>query len=166
MHAIISNHNKKLVGGSAPPAPTGDRTCNCRNTNDCPLQGNCLVNSLVYQATVEAQGKEPRTYVGLTALTFKERYNGHKYDLRNQKSSGTGLSQHAWELKNNSVPHTIKWKVLEKVDSYKPGSGQCNLCLAEKYHILKADPMETLNKKSELVAKCRHAHKFTLEAVT
>ena len=38
----------------------------------------------------------------------------------------------------------------------------CQLCLAEKLAILWADPDTTLNKRSELVAKCRHRNKFKL----
>ena len=38
----------------------------------------------------------------------------------------------------------------------------CQLCLAEKLAILWADPDTTLNKRSELVAKCRHRNKYKL----
>ena len=38
-----------------------------------------------------------------------------------------------------------------------PQDGQ--LCLAEKLAILRVDPDMTLNKRSKLVAKCRHHNK-------
>ena len=39
---------------------------------------------------------------------------------------------------------------------------QCHLCLSEKLAILLAKPDTLLNKRSELVAKCRHRNKFKL----
>ena len=36
------------------------------------------------------------------------------------------------------------------------------LCLAEKLHIIKRSNNNVLNKRSELVSKCRHENKFYL----
>ena len=41
------------------------------------MDGNCQVRSVVYRATVETADCR-RDYTGLTALTFKERFNGHQ----------------------------------------------------------------------------------------
>ena len=38
----------------------------------------------------------------------------------------------------------------------------CNLCLAEKLEIIKADKKRLLNKRTELVSKCRHENRFYL----
>ena len=38
----------------------------------------------------------------------------------------------------------------------------CNLCLAEKLEIIKADKKRSLNKRTELVSKCRHENRFYL----
>ena len=41
--------------------------------------------------------------------------------------------------------------------------GRCNLCLEEKIHILIHKwPDKLLNKRSELIARCRHKSKFKL----
>ena len=50
------------------------KNCNCRVKSNCPLQENCLARNIVYQATVQSEGNT-ETYVGLTATTFKSRYN-------------------------------------------------------------------------------------------
>ena len=42
--------------------------------------------------------------------------------------------------------------------AYKPS--RCSLCLAEKLCILTAQNASLLNKRSELVTKCRHENKF------
>ena len=45
-------------------------------------------------------------------------------------------------------------------------SRESNLCLAEKLVILQADPVNTLNKRSELTGKCQHKNKFKLKNLT
>ena len=54
MKAVISSHNKNLLAqDGATGAPLQQpRTCYCKNGPECPLQGNCLKENVVYQATV------------------------------------------------------------------------------------------------------------------
>ena len=37
------------------PQDKGKKTCNCRNKQECQLEGECLVSDVVYQATVKTQ---------------------------------------------------------------------------------------------------------------
>ena len=53
-------------------------------------------------------------------------------------------------------------EIIEKAPTYKPGSKICNLCVAEKHHILKEDDGTSLNVRSELLSKCRHMAKWKL----
>ena len=78
----ISAHNRKILqkadeqpGLSCGPKPDeqpglscGPKpNCNCRNKANCPLQGDCLTESIVYRATVKRGDKETEEiYVGLT----------------------------------------------------------------------------------------------------
>ena len=57
----------------------------CRSKPDCPLPGKCLVESVVYQATVEAENSS-ETYVGLTANTFKARFGGRKSSFKKEQA--------------------------------------------------------------------------------
>ena len=41
----------------------------------------------------------------------------------------------------------------------------CNLCIAEKAHILEADTKTSLNNRSEMLTMCRHKAKFLLKNV-
>ena len=52
----------------------------------CPLEGNCLVNSLVYRAEVTHDDSTSTTYTGLTCNTFKKRYYGHRHSFNNRNS--------------------------------------------------------------------------------
>jgi len=53
----------------------------------------------------------------------------------------------------------IEWKILRHANLYKLCSKLCRFCLAEKFAILTGDSKIFLNKRSELVSKCRHKNK-------
>ena len=49
-------------------------------------------------------------------MTFKERYNKHKYDFRWEKGedNGTALSAKVWQLKKEQKKYSIKWSIVDK----------------------------------------------------
>ncbi|KAL9988993.1 hypothetical protein ACROYT_G003495 [Oculina patagonica] len=50
---IIDGHNKTVLRQNTPPEETTQpKTCNCRQPEKCPLEGECLVKEVVYQATI------------------------------------------------------------------------------------------------------------------
>ena len=64
--------------------------------------------------------------------------------------------------KHNISPN-LMWCIVKSVACYPNISKRCMLCLHEKYEILNyPDQEELLNKRSELVSKCRHVNKFLL----
>ena len=77
----------------------------------------------------------------------------------------TELTNQIWKLKNNSIKYNILWKVAHKV--YRnTHSTMCKLCSAEKLWIINhINDNNILNKKSELINKCRHLKKFLLKHV-
>jgi hypothetical protein len=104
----IDAHNKQTLQAHDPePSPT--RTCNCRRSTDCPLNGQCLTTNLVYQATVTRLDNDSiQTYIGLTANDFKTRFRNHKSSFtHSDKRSQTELSKYVWELKDQGVDHQI-----------------------------------------------------------
>ena len=50
--------------------------CNSRIKSECPLDGHCLMNNVIYQATVVTD-TSTETYIGLTENHFKTRYRNH-----------------------------------------------------------------------------------------
>ena len=71
VHQIITANNKTILDEQikAPENPT--KECNCRYKESCPLQGKCLTESVVYQATVTRKDNQQKeTYVGLTEGTL------------------------------------------------------------------------------------------------
>ena len=138
-------------------------TCNCRNKQNCPLQGQCLAECVVYKATITAPSLPAEHYLGSTEGPFKTRYNNHTYSFRNtNKEHATSLSTRIHQLNRNNIQPRIHWSIVKQCRPYKCGSRRCDLCLTEKLHILQNK--NTINKRTELLAKCRHSTKFKLKS--
>ena len=169
---IIDSHNKKILKthnnnnniNNKKPDKKNDKLCNCRQKNTCPLAGNCLQSSVIYQATVTRKdNKTSQTYVGLTENSFKTRYRNHTSSFRNANNkNSTELSKHIWTLKDENIEHTISWKILAKAKPYSTANKRCNLCLLEKIIIIRQPNLCTLNKRNELISSCRHRLKALL----
>ena len=166
MKQTISAHNKTLLNKTRKSHETDESEikCNCRKKSECPITDGCLTSSVVYQATVTRQdNNKEETYIGLTENSFKSRYYGHTSSFKNPKyRTSTTLSQYVWDLKDNNIPHTIKWKIISKCQAYSPISKRCNLCITEKYFIICRPELSTLNNRSELTTPCKHRHKYLL----
>ena len=136
-----------------------------RRPADCPMAGNCLRSSVLYQATVTTEDSKPdQTYVGLTETSFKTRFANHKSSFNNpSKRLSTELSKHVWHLKEAKLKFGITWKILKQTPPFSPVSNRCNLCLGEKCFIICRPELATLNKRNELVTSCRQANKFLLK---
>ena len=49
--------------------------------------------------------------------------------------------------------------------SYKCDTRCCDLCLTEKYVTASADQDHLLNKRTEIISKCRHRNKYLMKNV-
>ena len=107
MTAIIRSHNTKML---KPDSDPNTRTCCCRNKQQCPIEGNCLAECIVYLATVTAATKPTRHYFGLTEDNFKTHYNTHMHWFRaEQCRKATELSKYVWDLTSENLEYDIKW---------------------------------------------------------
>ena len=160
---IITSHNRGIL--NRPTAGNESRPCDCRVRENCPLQGRCVVSSVIYRAEViRADNNTSESYVGVTEGPFKIRYNNHQSDFRNEhRWDKTELSKHIWFLRNNNINYRVKWSILKRKRAYSSASGRCSLCTYEKFIILCRPNLATLNKRSELAARCKHRARFKLE---
>ena len=158
--AIIKNHNAKVSLTPKEETPP----CNCRRKEDCPLTGECRKASVIYKCTVSAPALPKKVYIGLTEKEFKTRWSNHKQSLNNLKyKNSTSLSSYVWDLKEKGSTPTLKWSIIRHAKSYTASARSCPLCLQEKFEILNYEPKsELLNKRNELISKCRHMNKFML----
>ena len=69
MKTIIASHNKNILANVPTTTPQQPKECNCRNKTECPLDGKCLQQNLVYQATITTDAAT-ESYVGL-ATNFR-----------------------------------------------------------------------------------------------
>ena len=160
MKTVINNHNKKVLNNVTEDITNG---CNCRSKRQCPLDNQCLTSNVIYKASVTCDDVE-KSYIGLTEGPFKTRYLAHKSTFKHRKyEKSTQLSKYIWKLKDRQKDFQIRWSVVKRAYAYRNGSKRCNLCLEEKLCILKSNETQTLNKRSEIISKCRHENKFYLK---
>ena len=58
---------------------------------------------------------------------------------------------------------TLEWSIVKSLPSYLNISKKSLLCLHEKLEIVNFEYQDhLLNKRSELISKCRHANKYLL----
>ena len=74
-------------------APSTTKACNCRLKTDCPMDGNCISDWLIYKASVGTI--TDKYYHGNLKKTFKERYNNYNRSFRNKSCErNTDLSKY------------------------------------------------------------------------
>ena len=155
---IVKSHNAKIINNTAQTQIT--KPCNCRIKNECPMNGDCRTECIVYKATVTTSNNS-KHYFGISEGEFKTRYYNHVKSFKSRANrSDTELSKYLWTLKDSNIPFTLVWSIAAKTFKYKCGSRKCDLCTTEKYFIAMTQTNNLLNKKSEIVSKCRHRTKF------
>ena len=125
------------------------------------MQNKCQLKNVVYQATVtettNRQTTTTETYIGICSTTFKLRYGNHKQSFKNRAhKTETELSNHIWAVKDRGSTYDIKWKILDRANTYSPITHICNLCTREKFFLIFKSELCTLNTSNELKSHCRH----------
>ena len=161
MQTIMQTHNRKLL---TPNRPEESTICNCRDKTSCPTPGECCRARVVYKATVNHKNGSSAEYIGSTEPPFKLRYGNHKQSFRLEaRQSQTTLSRYVWDQQLNPKPN-ITWKFLKKCEVYTTGRKSCDLCLSEKFHIIKnLRNAHLINKRTDIGNKCLHRRKSTLQ---
>ena len=97
-------------------------------------------------------------YIGIAEITFKKIYSNlrRSFNLAAYKND-TELSKEFWKInRKNSVPQ-IKWRIVGKCFSHS--SLRCKL---EKLEIALFKGNNILNRRAELISKCRYVNKHIL----
>ena len=165
MAGVIRKHNDKILN---PPLDSNAKKCNCREKLNCPLQGNCQQTNVIYKAKIihkdDKNTEVEKIYYG-TATDFKTRYNNHNATFKNKNAKEpTRLCSYVHQLKEKDKNYSISWSIAARASPYRIGSGRCNLCTTEKLCIMQHQPPESLlNRRNELLNKCRHKAPFMLK---
>ena len=161
MNAIIASHNRKVITETKPEAQA---RCNCDVKELCPVPGECCRRNVVYHATVHHDDGKTAQYIGCTEPKFKDRYGNHKKSFRHDRyKSETALSGYVWQNNLNPTP-VIRWKFLKNCTTYNLGDKACDLCLSEKFLIVKNFRLpDLINKRTDVGNKCIHKRTRTLK---
>ena len=88
MSKVITGHHKKVTSKPRDQAPK----CNCRIKAECPMEGNCQVNDVVYKCDVTRPLPE-KVYLGLAEEEWKISFYNHKLSFKHKRySNKTALS--------------------------------------------------------------------------
>ena len=156
----INAHNREILRNT--PSKNTKR-CNCQQKENCPMNGACLKERLVYYPTISCNDKnyQPKLYKGSCETSFKKRYSNHKKSFNAPLCKhDTKLSTEYWNLKTKQLNPGVSWKIKGIYKSYNPTSKRCNLCLTEKLEILDDPDKNLLNKRSEIISQYRHKNKY------
>ena len=154
MEQIIAGKNARVL--SSKIEEDNPKKCSCTKDKECPLDKKCLEKEIVYQAKVIQPNSEVKTYIGLTATSFKERFGVHKKGFSDPTYCKTTLSNYILDLKSKGIEPQVTWKIIDKGKSYSPVSDVCQLCNKEAYYIIFEPEMAELNNRSELFSTCMH----------
>ena len=157
---IISSHNKKILN-----PPVQSRTCNCKKTA-CPLDGNCLLDNMVYQASVTDVSNigTEETYIGMTGDTFKHRVKNHEKSFKHRKyEKETSLSKYIWNQKDKNTEVDLHWRIIDRAPTFSPVTRICPLCVLEKYYIIFHPDLASLNDHEEIFKPCLHRRFLLLD---
>ena len=73
------------------------------------------------------------------------------------------IAKEVWRIKDQGGNYQIRWEIVGHAPGYNPITRKCRLCTAEKLLIAEDPDPRLLNKRDELVSKCRHRRKHALE---
>ena len=84
----VKSHNNRLINNGV-----DERSCNCWRNNTSPVEGRCLDQGVIYEATIKSENIIKK--YGLTEGTFKRRLYGHRQSFKNSNlKNATELSKH------------------------------------------------------------------------
>ena len=70
---VINSHNKKLINSSN----HHEQPWNSRKKEDCPLEGKCRTENIIYKCIASTSGHPDKVYLGTAEGDFKKRYYNH-----------------------------------------------------------------------------------------
>ena len=79
--SIIKSHNKKLINTSIRLKNT--LSCKCRKKHECPLDGKCRAENIVYKCIASVHGYPNKVYLGTAEGDFKQRFCNHRMSFYN-----------------------------------------------------------------------------------
>ena len=114
--SIIKSHIKKLINTSI----KNTLQCNCRKKHECPLDGKCRAENIVYKCVASLDWYPNKVYLGTAEGDFKQRFYNHRMPFNNEDhSTDTTLSKYVWVIKKKfKISPSLKWFIIKSVPAY------------------------------------------------
>ena len=116
-----------------------------------------LITHNVFVATCQLWMASGRVHARTGVRTFSQRsvkFLKYKTDME--------LSNEVWWMKKSGQTPVITWKIVQRCSPCNSNSKRWYLCLNEQLEIATYQGNNLLNKKTEVISKCRHQNKYTL----
>ena len=129
-------------------------------TVELRLTGDCRKKHVLYKSTA-ATSDSKKACLGLNEGEFnKQRYYDRVKFFKNEfYANSTTLSSNVWEMQKKCSTSSYMGSRTEKI--YSNIIKSCTLCIHEKLVIINYPyPDKRLDRRSELVTKCRHENTF------
>ena len=157
MKNVINTHNKIII---KPPKDNIARTCNCTKKHQRPFNDKRLTNTKQVSHQTKKIQKQKFIMALVKQHSSSDMQTIHKQTFNNIKNqTDTELSNEYWNINLASKTSNISWEILGTHKSYNQSSKRCLLCLNEKLAIALHKNDNMLNKRSEVMSKCRHRSK-------
>ena len=136
-----------------------EESCNCRNKNNCSLDGKCWTPDIIYKAQITSNKLKykQKIYIGIGETDFKYSFSNHTKSFKlAHYENDTELSKKYWTIKQNPFTPKVTWRIIRKCEPFNTTKRKCHLCLNEKLEIASYKGDNLLNKRTKLINKCRH----------
>ena len=134
MKSVINYHNMNVLNNTAEI----EEGCNCRNRNNCPLDGKCLTPNIIYEAQIMSNqpNYKQKVYIGTAETDFKHRFSNHtkSFNLEHYEND-TELSKEYWTIKCNHFTQKVTWRIIRKFAFFNTTKRKCYLFLNQKLEI-------------------------------
>ena len=118
MKTIINNHNKNIL---AMKPSINTSTCNCRNKEGCPLNGQCQIGEVVCEGNQE--NCKEKKYSEIAEEPFKGRLYNQNLSFRNEfYKNDTEFFKELWQIKMKNCTPEITWRIIRKSLPYNCNS--------------------------------------------
>ena len=115
--------------------------------------------SLPRKITSTQSNYNDQVYFGVVEKSFRDHTKSFTHE---DYANDTELSKEYWKIKRNSFIPKVTWSTVRECLPYSLSKKKCYLCLNEKLGINSYKGDNLLNKRLELINKCRHLNKYTL----
>ena len=96
---IINSHNNELINKFRNRVNNNNINskkieCNCKSRSDCPMNGLCNLDDVVYQAIIYPKEdiNDKKYYIGISSTNFKIRYGNHKFSFSHEHKKKSNCS--------------------------------------------------------------------------